>query len=178
MQRTNFLVVIAGCIGLLFVAPVVSSQTRLVEAPDDGGHSLRAAVAQLTSELKALKLDVLRLQIEAVQARLDQAENGWRVTQQEQQRLEEEDRELGQEVQELDAQLLQPTLSPEMRADIVQAKFNAQTSGVAALRAERAAADTRESTARARFEQARKAHSELLARAVKLGLVGPNELGH
>jgi hypothetical protein len=148
------------CTALLLAPPHVSAE----------GCTAQATVAQLAEELRALKREVMRLRIDAATTRLSESERHWRDAKLELQRLDEEDRSLSQEMQELDSQLLQPNLSPEARAEILQAKLDAQNTGMAALRDERADASRREAAARASYRQAQHAHCELLAEAAQLGL--------
>jgi chromosome segregation ATPase len=147
------------------------SQTR---AEDTADYPIASALARLTAEVNALRLELLQVQIESAQARLTSSEHQLREAREERRRLDEEEQGLNQQVHEFDVQLLEPTLSPETREDIEQAKVEAQTSGRQTLQAERAAAAEREAIARTRYDSAHKAHSELLARAVKVGVVKPN----
>ena len=162
-MKTNTRTVAAVWIGLLATAPVIFSQSQ----PNDA-LELRTVVTQLAAEVRSLKTEILRLQVEASEARVHKSQLEWDSARQEQERLDQEHRELTQEAQELSAELLQPSLSPETRAELVEAKFKAETSKTAKLLAERASADRQEALARDAYEQTRKAHSQLLDRAVIL----------
>jgi hypothetical protein len=162
--------VIVGCIGMLAVPTAFCESTSVTTIEE-----LRVAIHQLTAEVRAIKADLLKVQIEASAGRLRHLEYQWHVAQQEQQTVAEEQRDLNQEVNELDESILEPHLSPEKRDGLVAARINAQASGTARLATRRASADRREAGIRLAYEETRKAHATLLERALSLGLTELNE---
>src|SRR5438105_1384209 len=83
---------------------------------------LTVLVQQLSQEVKTLKLEVLKLQVELQQSKVTQWEHELEKTQAEKRQAEVQEREITHELAELEEHLSLASLTPEERAELSAAK--------------------------------------------------------
>ncbi len=154
---------------LLLLASVVSAQTPSNSAP--GNQSADTALLrQLAAEVKTLKAEVFKLQLELQQARVARWERELQQTLADKQKLEGKSAEIAAELATLDQHLSLPSLTPEERAEME--KSREQLAAASADRAggeqQRAAQD--EIAVRQRLAREQQRWQELAEKAKKLGV--------
>jgi hypothetical protein len=155
-----------GGYGALFAALAIAVSKPLPQAVAHQGDAL----AQLTADVHALKVEVLRLRFEAEETRMSEIERELSLSAEARRQLTEEEHVLNQELSESDAQLRLPELSPEQRQELQSTRAEKMTAGMSRLHSERARAHEREASLRQRLQRTRQARAQLLARAAELGI--------
>jgi phosphoserine aminotransferase len=165
---------LASCVALLIAVPIASPQA-VQNTDTNAGTSSAAALARLTKELNDLTIEVLQLRMAAEQARLETLEREARQSEADLRELADEENGLKQEVEELQRQSLDGTLTAEQQAEIAATVSKALAEGSARLNDQRVALERKGVTLRTKLAQARETRSRLLARAAALGL-GPGQV--
>jgi chromosome segregation ATPase len=108
-----------------------SNSSSISHSTEDA--NLAAWVRQLSQEVKLLKLEVLKLQLELQQTKVAQLEHELQKTQAEKGKAETQEKELNHELAGLDERLSLPSLPPEEQAEISTIKAALLNQGPARL---------------------------------------------
>jgi len=154
---------------LLLFASIVAAQTPNNNAPSNQAADA-ALLRQLAAEVKTLKAEVFRLQLELQQARVARWERELERALADKQKLESKGAEIADELATLDQHLSLPSLTPEEREEMEKSKEQLASAGADRARAEQQSAAQDEIAIRRRLAQERERWLEMAEKARKLGV--------
>lgn len=154
---------------LLLLASAASAQTTSSNAPNNQATDA-ALLRQLAVEVKALKADVFKLQLELQQAKVARWELELQQALTDKQKLESDGAEIADELATLDQHLGLPSLTSEERAEMEKSKEQLASTGVDQTRVEQQRATQAELAVRHRLAQEQQRWLEIAEKARKLGV--------
>jgi hypothetical protein len=129
-----------------------------------------ALLRQLMQEVKALKLEVYKLQLELQRGKIAQLEGELQQARSDQERLGGRESEFKQEIAEMEQQLGQETLTAEERMELEAAKASLLARRPAWLQVEQQRIAEQEAEVLKRLEQERQRWQELVEKGKELGI--------
>jgi chromosome segregation ATPase len=151
------------------VSPEASASATLNQGAENPA-ALTALLNQLAHEVKTLKLEVCKLQLELQREKIAQLEGELQQAQIDKERMGEREGELKQEIAAVEQHLGQATLPAEERTELEAAKAALLAHGPAKLQAEQQRIAEQEAEVLKRLEQEQQRWQELVEKGKELGI--------
>ncbi len=177
MRRSILIAIVIGFLGFLVAAVPARAQTAIftqgrveadlsvTEALDDGATDFTTLLAQLTVEVRKLRLDLLEQRLENQELKIAQLKRELEQVRVEQQEVQEKEQGLRQGIADLEKQLTESTLSATDREQLEAAKAGLVGNTLPRVRTEQQRIAEREAEVRERLERAEQEWQVLLDRA-------------